>query len=569
MGVYELWEAIQPFRELIILLGVLLTIAKVAWDVSRGTAFITKVLSDPPIGWLRAAGKIGLLLTYAPSLIVDFRGERLSAARYLAELEILKPKARSPNPRDYRPREFQRVLKEWSAGEQQRRASITALIRHHFYVTRPGVWGSIGRGLKRLTAKFRKPDGLALDPTTVVPIDDFPSLDDSRVAIKRYFDVLGSMGYRDATFVSSARLEVGYLAPLFLITGLINRFTDEDGWKLILNNYRQLVRADEKYSLELRELRSFMFNCWLLWGPSVAPCSCPLWIPKDPSCKNDLIIQYGFGDENNSIDLIVKNGRGIHFATSLENRLNPSPKEMDDADFTPIALCAAPYRVRGSFRWGPDMDDAKISEAQRFIQGGASGSRKPLNGRIVMECRDLDVEIADASLSAKYYSAYLWIMFVILDCDGKPHFSQRWKNLLVYFEHANIADASTYQTLKENLISKASSSLTEILGRRSDMERVAIRYACAFDDSYCGPSDSVLFPPHQGLAGMRSAGLQAKRAKLIDILRETTLRLPADHVLNSGRLCLPETSRPCDPNGYASCHLPEIIEEFYGELQEK
>lgn len=569
MDLYDLWERIDPFRELIILVGVVLTVAKIAWDVSLGTAFITKVLSDPPIGWLRAAGKIGQLIGYAPSLIVDFRGERLSAARYLAELEILKPKARAPNPRDYRPPEYRRVLKEWNEGERQRRASISMLIRHHFHVTRPGVWASLGRSLKHLSAKLRKADLQALDPTTVVPIEDFPSLDDSRVAIKRYFDVLGSMGYHDATFVSSARLEVGYLAPLFLITGLINRFTDEDGWKLILNNYRQLVQADEKYSLELRELRSFMFNCWLLWGPSIAPCSCPIWIPKDPSCKNDLIIQYGFGDENNSIDLIVKNGRGIHFATSLENRLNPSPKDMEDADFTPIAVCAAPYRVRGTFRWGPNMDDDKISEAQRFIQGGASGTRKPLNGRIVMECRDLDVEMTDVSASAKYYSAYLWIMFVIVGCDGQPHFAQRWKNLLVYFEHANIADASTYQTLKENLISKVCSSLTEILGRRSDMERVAIQYACAFDDSYCGPGDGVLFPPHQGLAGVGSAGPVTRKTRLVDILKESTLRFPADHVLNSGRLCLPVRSRPAAPNGYGSCHLPEIIEEFYGELQRK
>ncbi len=567
-SMYAIWHALLPYRDFIVLTGVVLTFAKIAWDVWRGASFITKVLSDATVGWINAAAKMGSLLRYAPSLIVDFKGQRLCAARYIAELEILRPRARPPKPRDYQPHEFNRIFTAWAAEEMARRSSISALIRQHFNETRTGLWRSIGRGIKSLSRNSRQAMGRS-ESTTVVPIDDFPSLDDSRIAIKRYFDVLESMGYRDAKFVSTAQLEVGYLAPLFLITGLINRFTDEDGWKLILNNYRHLVQSDEKYSTELRELRSFLFNCWLLWGPSIAPCSCPLWIPKNPACKNDLTIQYGFGDENNSIDIVVKNGRGVNFATGLENRLNPSPKEMaSDADFTPIALCAAPYRVKGTFRWGPKLKDDEISDAQRFIQGGAASARKPLNGRIVLECREGDVEIADASDSPKYYSAYLWIMFVISDSDGKPHFPQRWKNVLVYFEHGNIADATTYQTLKENLISKVCSSLTEILSRKSDDGRVAIRYACAFDDSYCGPKDGVLFSPHQGLAGAQGASAY-KKARLVDILRQATSKLGTNHPLTSGRLCLPETPRPSAPNEYGSCQLPEIIEEFYGALQVK
>ena len=73
---------------------------------------------------------------------------------------------------------------------------------------------------------------------------------------------------------------------------------------------------------------------------------------------------------------------------------------------------------------------------------------------------------------SQYYSAYLWIMFVIVDRESGKLFHEEkpWKNLLAYFEYGNIADASTYQTLKENLVAKLCSSLSEILERPSDRE---------------------------------------------------------------------------------------------------
>jgi len=52
---------------------------------------------------------------------------------------------------------------------------------------------------------------------------------------------------------------------------LLNRFADEDGWKLVLDHYRGLIEKDSAYSTELRELRSFLFNCWLLWGRDLPP----------------------------------------------------------------------------------------------------------------------------------------------------------------------------------------------------------------------------------------------------------------------------------------------------------
>ena len=84
--------------------------------------------------------------------------------------------------------------------------------------------------------------------------------------------------------------------------------------------------------------------------------------------------------------------------------------------------------------------------------------------------------------------------------DGTPFFPDaRWKNLLVYFEHGNIAEPTTFQTLKESLVTKACSSIAEILKRTADQNRLRIRYVCALDDSFCCPDSGIVFPPEKGI----------------------------------------------------------------------
>ena len=90
----------------------------------------------------------------------------------------------------------------------------------------------------------------------------------------------------------------------------------------------------------------------------------------------------------------------------------------------------------------------------------------------MLRCAERDVT-SNTEKSSKYYSAYIWIMFSIETMDGKPFFPQQWKNLLVYFEHGNIAEATTFQTLKESLATKACSSIAEILSKL-DRDRVGL-----------------------------------------------------------------------------------------------
>jgi len=532
--------------------------AKIGYDVWKGGQFIGDVLSDVGITRVQAYRKMLNAFWHAKTLVIDFKAQRLAAARYIAELEILMPDLKRLNRIDYDPKDFDRIQASWEKLAAERRELKRALFSSHFASQRFGVGKWLWLGIVGMfsPASEQPKEQIA----TNIPITDIPSLDDSRTLIKHYFDALEELGEAtDSSFISTAEFRIGYLAPLYLITGLINRFGEEEGWNLILNNYARLIERDrEAYSEELVELRSFLFNCWLLWGPSISPCSCKRWECEQHNAKNDVILQYGFGDENNSIDVLIKGGKVAAEARKIRDRLNSMSNTQRKSEYNPIAVMAAPFSIKGTFRWGPILGD-QVPPAQKSIQGGAT------TGRIVLECLSESVNQAETEASSKYYSAYLWIMFRIETMDGKDFFPDaRWKNLLVYFEHGNIAEPTTFQTLKESLVNKACSSIAEILKRTADQTRLRIRYVCALDDSFCCPESGIVFPPEKGI--LEGSSVHKKETRLVDIMAEMMRRHP-EQILRSDRLLMPATTRPDGSNPYGSCMLPEIVEEFYRDLR--
>src|SRR5581483_8670214 len=286
----------------------------------------------------------------------------------------------------------------------------------------------------------------------------------------------------------------------------------------------------------------------------------------------DLMIQYGYGDENNSIDILVKDGLSADFHGKLHAILN---KRAGDQLNRPFNVSAAPFAANGRFRWGPSLSDAEVCSAQALVRGGTDASqRQPINGRLVLECRHNDVTVAgEASQSSGYYSAYLWVMFVIQDTRGNKFHGEDWKNLLVFFEHGNIADASTYHTLKEQLVAKTCTTLAKVLGEfgadaeHGEGERgpISLAYACSFDDPNC-PGHHALFRPEPFLRTSPAGGVAAEEVTILAMLRRAVSALPESHVLKSGRLRLSELPGPDGENPYSSCHLPEIVEQFYADL---
>jgi hypothetical protein len=558
-----IWDGIQfSWWLLFTAVPFVLLVALVIRDFYRGTAFIARVIYEGG-GYLPAGfALLGIYLRHR-WLLVSWSTRRFRAARLFTEIEILEPEAVAPNPNDYLVRkeganayalgaDWQDARDRWKALSNRRKKRIAALMKQQLKEEKQDFLSALNGFLRSAFGNLVKGRLRALlgwveeRRPSFVQVDSFQDLDESRALIKRYFGILHSMGETDNKFVTTVRIEWGYLAPIFLITGLINRFKEEDGWKRIIDNYPALQANDSAYSKELRELRSFLFNCWLLWGPSVPHCTCTMWSTEGP----DLTVQYGYGDENNSLDLIVKGGRSRDFLGALGSCLGSRSHGR-----APSAVFAVPYNVTGQLRWGPSLDDREISGAQRLIQGGSGEMRKPLQGRVVLEASWTDCNYREEVKSSQYYSAYLWVMFVIVDSKAGQLFyeGQPWKNLLAYFEHGNIADPSTYQALKENLAAKICASLDKILEKEAG---VAIGYVCAFDDSNCGAGNNVIFP---------SAG-----SRLVDLLQDRIARDSASLATakREGRLFLPDTHPPAGPNPYGSCHLPETIEGFYRELDE-
>jgi hypothetical protein len=50
------------------------------------------------------------------------------------------------------------------------------------------------------------------------------------------------------------------------------------------------------------------------------------------------------------------------------------------------------------------------------------------------------------------------------------------------------------------------------------------------------------------------------------MLRRSISGLPEGHILRSDRVVLPPEAGPIASNPYSSCHLPEIVEQFYADL---
>ena len=102
----------------------------------------------------------------------------------------------------------------------------------------------------------------------------------------------------EPTSLLALPLQIGqaYLAPLRLLTGPITLM--EENWPPLVTSYSALVR--EQGGNRLSELHYFVEFCWLAWGPSVLSTS------LQTENQKFIIVQAAFGDEANSIPLIMK-----------------------------------------------------------------------------------------------------------------------------------------------------------------------------------------------------------------------------------------------------------------------
>jgi hypothetical protein len=340
---------------------------------------------------------------------------------------------------------------------------------------------------------------------------------------RRLFDYLDTRGSdllsgEELKFLSKVVIGSGFVAPLHLLTGLLGRY--EESWEDVSEEYgRSVIRVGDRFRYsEIRKTQATILSLWLVWGPSIPVCTCPEW-------DGDVLLQYGFVDEDNSISLRCSSPE------VLRKLDRPNPDEPRG-----LALAA---RVTGTLRWGPALRASAICPAQHAIWH---------DDRLVLDVTEGDVKRAGGTIEQVYaslYSAYLWIAFAMCDAEtGEPfHPDEKWNDLIPFFEHANIADGDTYDFHTSQLACAAVDGALRLL--RLD-KGLLLRFVCAVDESGCGYN-----LPYAADA------TKTIRMKMTEF--GSTRRDPAMRRL---RLAF-DPEQPWKDGDYSACALPDILKAYY------
>lgn len=358
----------------------------------------------------------------------------------------------------------------------------------------------------------------------IIEIDTVFRLNDevTKDGIKEYLhavsDLKLSLG-EEASFLCKVRINEGYLLPLNLLAGLMARFSED--WDPIISSYSQM--AAKSFS----PLQMTIFDLWLLWGPSIPICTCGQW-------SGPITMQYGFGDENNSIRV----------------RIEDKHKE---ALFNNIRTAVNAYKTEGY----PTLHASivgRLLPPSSFFQGQFCGAQQELlnpdREAFILEYDSHSV-VGNTGGGNLFYTAYVWALFVI-GRKHKPTFeevrSEPWLKVVPFFEHGNIVDDTTYAAAKLQLANKVLSFLKNSAQFEYDRSQPPIRlwYVSALDDSGCGCAVGV--PP---------------LGRSIRALIEALLEEPEFDGL-AQRIVTNDASFRALLSG---CHLPEMVSSFFKKIE--
>lgn len=369
-------------------------------------------------------------------------------------------------------------------------------------------------------------------------------------------------------FLTPIRVQDGFVAPTFLVAGLLQQF--ETQWPLALESFdKQLGGQGDEFAL----LQRFELYCWLMWGPSIPACACEGWNGKF------IVLQYGYGDEANSVPLLLDGSALREWPKSLREKFAELASDRGPDAPLPLAFAA---EITGTLVWGPRYEPsgkdypgvytvaAAEPDPTRLRNGEATILRGPL----------LRAEVISWLVQRRqYYSAYMWVMFEVCREGERPAGEprDRWRRLFPIFEHVNIADGDTLLFLKRRLAEKACRTVAEIEAAQNG--RVRLRYLCATDDPgtvrpddhgahlFRFSPDAKIVPPLRdeafangavpsaddllsGLPPHERRQLRSLMYELLDDEPRARMFAPAD-----------------DPNAViTACDLPQIVEDFYSRF---
>ncbi|MDD3877752.1 MAG: GNAT family N-acetyltransferase [Bacteroidales bacterium] len=297
-------------------------------------------------------------------------------------------------------------------------------------------WGIIRRDFKRFLDDNETGNDYTI--TVETPFDLSPT--EFNDLVKAYFDYFKQNKTSErfavpanepVSFITNVEIDEGYIAPITFIMGLNDRY-DED-WVKILRNY--FTAFDNDFSPEsaiLPQELYFTYN-WLMWGPSYQ-----IKYDKD---KHKLI-QYGYGDESNSVNIILKNsGRSMDIWDKFSHEAEVSEHKKFGYN------CSIKGKFYDTSEYYNYCADKLDNRSQPFLKRLASNY---LGISFLLELIDFEIK---TNLKAEnyFFSAYLWIMFGLND-ENQPGFTPR--KSLTFFEHANLADIENYNFLANSLIEK-------------------------------------------------------------------------------------------------------------------
>lgn len=232
------------------------------------------------------------------------------------------------------------------------------------------------------------------------------------------------------SFLSELRVNEGYLVPLTFITGLNQRYNED--WEKILRNY--FIAFNDITSPELAILPEELYftYTWLMWGPSYQ---------NNYSPQKYRLIQYGFGDESNSVNIVVKNDAS---GNQLWKKLIESEQEGVRRFGYNCSISGRVIDTSDYYKYKSDYTDNQTVPFLKRL------SKVSLGIPFLLELNNFDIKTS-AKSENYFFSAYLWIMFELVTPESSGFHPQR---TLTFFEHSNIADPVNYDFLAQRLIDK-------------------------------------------------------------------------------------------------------------------
>ncbi|MEU7142165.1 hypothetical protein ABZ942_22145 [Nocardia sp. NPDC046473] len=493
------------------LLGLITVMSYMLYQFSPSIQLLVRSRPSATPYYSAARAYITAILTLFRLLLRGFQaGSLRKAVRLRIELEILKPPPDRPLRLDYDTGRGRKASnKKYRTALQKYRQDKKEWLEE--------IWTDL-RTLARAEESARS-----------IEIDNLTPLIDSD-RIKSYFNALYTerLSAGEAPcFISRVTVRSGFITPLHLLTGVLKRY-DED-WQRAIDDYGRamIIEDDELRGNTARKIQLFIFDCWLLWGPSISLCTCTPW-------RGEKALQFGSGDEDNSLSVMCS-------AAEISSALGAA---------TPPEAFAWQARVTGRLRWGAALHQADICPAQEAVWR---------DRRIVLDAAGETPAIKigrgnnNAQASATYYSAYIWIMFAMCtDRDGTlraNHPDEKWMDLVPFFAHANIADRDSYDFQINNLAQNAVHGAMQILEMNTALH---LRFVGAIDETGCG-HDPIHKDPKN--APTIRAKMNIIRQQIIEssagssTLERLTLTYERDNLFMKG--------------DYSTCKLPKIIRKYY------